>query len=63
MNKSKIEACEHLCREFLERSKALKENKYAMEFLVSSYGSKESAALRRISLDLTCALADLRRPG
>ena len=63
MNKAKIEACERLCREFLERAKALKENKYAMEFLVSSYGSKESAALRRVSMELTRALADLRRAG
>lgn len=71
MNKAKIEACEKLCREFLKRAKAVeaKAAKNQMEyhtphdfdFLTS--GTRESGALRRISLDLTMALADLRRPG
>ena len=71
MNKAKIESCERLCREFLERAKALKakadknqmvyHGPHDFDFLTS--GTRESGALRRISLDLTRALADLRRAG
>lgn len=63
MNKAKIEACEKLCREFLERSKAVKADGQTMRFMHVGYGSRESGALRRTSLELTRALADLRRPG
>ena len=71
MNKQKIEACVRLCREFLERVKALnaKADKNQMvyhgphdlDFLTS--GTRESGALRRTSMELTRALADLRRAG
>ena len=69
MDKAKIEACEKLCREFLERAKTLKakanENQmvyhgpHGFDFLTS--GTRESGALRRTSMELTMALADLRR--
>lgn len=71
MNKQKIEQCERLCRDFIERAKALKakadknqmvyDGPHSFDFLTS--GTRESGALRRISLDLTMALADMRRPG
>ena len=81
MNKAKIEACERLCREFLERAKTLKrraeaeqmhhdaENRmkgmpvktHTLDYLTR--GTRESGALRRTSMDLTRALADLRRAG
>lgn len=63
MNKAKIEACEKLCQEFLERAKALKNNENAISNLRIGFGSLESGALRRTSMDLTRALADLRRAG
>ena len=81
MNKQKIEACEKLCREFLNRVNALRNRaeaerlyydalnrmeekppkKLSFEFL--TMGSAESGALRRVSMELTRALANLRRPG
>jgi len=63
MNKAKIEQCERLCREFLERAKAVKADEQTMRLLNVGYGSRESGALRRTSLELTRALADLRRSG
>lgn len=63
MNKAKIEACERLCRNFLERAKAVKADEQTMRFMHVGYGSRESGALRRTSLELTRALAELRRPG
>ena len=72
MNKAKIEACEKLCREFLKRKKALYEKVdfYRAHSLCKdkpfeffAYGLRESGALRRISMELTRALADLRRAG
>ena len=73
MNKAKIEACEKLCREFLKRKKDLyakvdyyraldhDNHSYSFEFYAS--GLRESGALRRTSMELTMALADLRRAG
>ena len=61
MNKAKIELCEKLCREFLERAKVTKET--ANGNSAWFWGSKDTAALRRTSMELTRALADLRRPG
>ena len=72
MNKAKIEQCERLCREFLKREKELYErvnyyqamddkHSYSFEFYAS--GLRESGALRRTSMELTRALADLRKAG
>lgn len=63
MNKAKIEACEKLCREFLERAKAVKDRGQTLGSDAWYWGSKDTGALRRTSLELTRALADLRRPG
>ena len=63
MNKAKIEACERLCREFLERAKKVKGDNAALGTDAWYWGSKETGALRRTSLELTRALAELRRPG
>ena len=59
MNKAKIEQCERLCREFLERAKAVKAE---IKNEVWYFGCKETSALRRTSMELTRALAELRRP-
>lgn len=63
MNKSKIEACEKLCREFLERAKKVKGDNDALGKDAWYWGSKDTGALRRTSMELTRALADLRRAG
>lgn len=63
MNKAKIEACEKLCQEFLERAKAVKDNCKPIGNAEWFWGSRETGALRRTSMELTRALADLRRPG
>jgi len=47
-------------RRFLERASAVKEALRADRFLNNH--PKETGALRRSSMDLTRALADLRRP-
>lgn len=65
MNKAKIEACECLCREFLERAEELrhheKECNANADFRWFIYSPRESGALRRTSMELTRALAELRR--
>jgi hypothetical protein len=67
MENSKIEQCECLCREFLERAEALrqheKECNSKTDFRWFVYSPRESGALRRTSMELTRALADLRRAG
>lgn len=63
MNKAKIEQCERLCREFLERAKAVKGSDQALGKDAWYWSSKETGALRRTSMELTRALADMRRPG
>ena len=64
MNKAKIEACEKLCREFLERAKAVKADEQTMRYIhVGCFGTRETGALRRTSMELTRALAELRRAG
>ena len=73
MNQKKIETCERLCREFLKRKKALDEKVGYLRkqpwidddfrsFEYLSKGTRESGDLRRTSMELTRALADLRRP-
>lgn len=59
MNSTTLAAAEAAAREFLKRAKALRENAGADAIV----GSKESGALRRVSMDLTRALAEMRRPG
>lgn len=63
MNKHKLEICEALCREFLERAKVVKDNCKPIGNAEWFCGSMETGALRRTSLELTRALADMRRPG
>jgi hypothetical protein len=63
MNKHKIEACERLCHEFLERAKKVKSEDAALGKDAWYWGSKGTGALRRTSMELTRALADLRRSG
>lgn len=64
MNELTVKAAKLHAQRFLSRVKDL-ESKMETEAEpgVLFYGSKETAALRRSSLDLTRALANLRRPG
>lgn len=61
MKTNAINIAESSARIFLQRlgdlRKALTEDQYAAS------GSRQSGALRRASMDLTRALADMRRPG
>ena len=65
MDKEKVHAVIQLCNELKKRAKVWEEtaftdwNGQASEFGV--YAPKNSAALRRISMELTRALADMRR--
>lgn len=58
-NKSVLTAIDE-ARRFIERAAdVLEEHK---KFHIDYFGTKKTGALRRSSLDLTRALADLRRP-
>ena len=59
MEKTTIAAAEKEARLFLARVRTLKEKMRGDRFAL--YGCKESGAVRRASMDLTRALADLRR--
>ena len=60
MNLEKIKEVESQALEFLRRLKTARTKMQITEFFSSS---KETAALKRSSLDLTRALAEMRRPG
>lgn len=55
-----LKVAEQEAKRFLERAKAFR--KRGTEDPHMKYGTKESGALHRASLDLTRALAELRRP-
>lgn len=59
MNAKKIAVAAAEAKRFLERVRAYHENPPEYEFS----GSKEGGALKRASMDLTRALAELRRPS
>jgi hypothetical protein len=59
MNREKIANAKREAKRFLERVHAYEANPPQYEFV----GSKEGGALKRASMDLTRALADLRRPS
>lgn len=63
MHISKLKVAEAEAKRFLERVKAYRSSEVQYEPGFLSYGVKESGALRRASLDLTRALADLRKPS
>lgn len=67
MNNHKIEACERLCKEFMERAQALRQHEKECDAKADYrwfiYSPRESGALRRTSMELTRALADLRKPA
>jgi len=70
MDKTKVETVVKLCDELKKRAQAWKKASKGCEFIgsdgktyVSMYGPpKESGALRRCSMELTRALAEMRRP-
>ena len=63
MKEIHLQRCEKLCEEFLKLAAALRIREAEGAYKFDSYisGCRESGALRRKSLDLTRALADLRR--
>ena len=66
MKKEKVETVVRLCEVLKERAKEWEYASYhrwdgsPREY--EGYAPKQSAALRRISMELTRALADMRRP-
>lgn len=65
MTKNQISRCVKLCREFIARAKKVSDehgkSELRMGFVFNSiHGSAASGALRRTSMELTRALADLR---
>ena len=60
MNLEKIKEVESKAEEFLRRLKIARAKMQITEYFSSS---KETAALKRSSIDLTRALAEMRRPG
>lgn len=66
MNAAMIARAVREAEKFLERAATYKANTKTSgsgEFSYTFVGTKESGALRRASMDLTRALADMRRPG
>jgi len=59
MNRDKLAAAVAEAERFIKRAEALADNPPRYDFL----GNKETGAIRRASMDLTRALADLRRPA
>ena len=60
MNLEKLKEVESKAEEFLRRLKIARAKMTIIEYCS---GSKETAALKRQSLDLTRELAEMRRPG
>uniref|UniRef100_A0A6H1Z7V8 Uncharacterized protein n=1 Tax=viral metagenome TaxID=1070528 RepID=A0A6H1Z7V8_9ZZZZ len=60
MQETAIDRCGEYAEEFLRRLWAMKK-RFKRDGFAQITGCKEAAALRRISLDLTRALADLRQ--
>lgn len=66
MNRKKLAAAVAEARRFIERAEALPEPQpYEVHgmALMNDYFPKEQGAIKRASMDLTRALADLRRPN
>lgn len=68
MRKEKIEVCRELCFEFIKRADAFLESSKPRKtewkgdiYYSEDYSPKHSGALRRMSMELTRALADMRR--
>jgi hypothetical protein len=61
MNLGKISRVNRLIRQFQRRAEELADQ--AAEDGFTIVGTKATGALRRTSMELTRALADLRRPG
>ena len=66
MNRKKLTAAVAEATRFIERAKALPDPapyKSGNHTFVNDYFPREQGAIRRASMDLTRALADLRRPN
>lgn len=61
MTKDKIDAAAAEAKRFLKKYKEF-HDAYANQKWHHSFGTKESGALRRASMDLTRALAEMRKP-
>lgn len=69
MDIDKVKECERLCKVFMGRAKAWheatepREAAWSPDRKYTPAAPKESAALRRTSMELTRALADMRKPN
>lgn len=66
MNRDKLKIAIAEAERFLERAKTLppiRKYPHGLNEYDDSYFPKEQGAIRRSSMDLTRALADLRKPG
>lgn len=62
MKKMKISAAVREAQRFLEKNKEFEASITKGQFGGYVWGTKESGALRRASMDLTRALAEMRKP-
>ena len=65
MNKDAIKAASAACKVFQDRVKVLEKSMFTYtsgDFTHTGYGAKEGGALRRSSMELTRALAEMRKP-
>jgi hypothetical protein len=60
MNDTSVKEAERAAKEFLRRTAEWRKAEDKPPFFV---GTKRSGAVRRASMDLTRALAEMRRPG
>ena len=62
MNNAKITAAVREAKRFLDKHKEFAESLTQTHNGYGVFGSKQSGALRRASMDLTRALAEMRKP-
>ena len=62
MNNEKITEAVREAKRFIEKHKKFAESLTQSQSGYAYFGSKESGALRRASMDLTRALAEMRKP-
>lgn len=62
MNNEKITQAVREAKRFLEKHKEYAESLSQTEHGYGIFGTKQSGALRRASMDLTRALAEMRKP-
>jgi len=59
MNKNRLQSAVFECKRFLEKVREYEKSDPGF----TSYGSKQSGSVKRASMDLTRALAEIRKSG